>query len=249
MANIIRVKLPDGVHRFKPFTVADYRDFLLVRNDIVTNSEEQQEIVDELMEELFPDYEKSVRGYIFMKVFTSSIGKTLIPLEYECRECGKKHRLMLNLGSKCLESPSIDIDDVKLKFKFLDQTSDDFDQMFLDAIDTVEYNGEIEKWSNLDEESKTQVIDAVTYEKFEEILKKLKPINIKQKIKCCRDYVLECDSILSLFKLLLNQDEIFIFYRINRLLNKSDYAMSDIMQMMPIERNIALGLLEKEAQQ
>ena len=34
MANIIRCKLPDGVHRFKPFTVEDYRDFLLVRNDI-----------------------------------------------------------------------------------------------------------------------------------------------------------------------------------------------------------------------
>ena len=43
MANIVRCELPDGVHRFSPFTVSDYRDFLLVRNDMNTKSPEDQE--------------------------------------------------------------------------------------------------------------------------------------------------------------------------------------------------------------
>jgi hypothetical protein len=42
MANIIRCKLPDGIHRFKPFTVADYRDFLLVRNDMLSKEIKEQ---------------------------------------------------------------------------------------------------------------------------------------------------------------------------------------------------------------
>ena len=42
MANIVRCELPDGVQRFKPFTVEDYRDLLLVRNDMNTKSEEDQ---------------------------------------------------------------------------------------------------------------------------------------------------------------------------------------------------------------
>ncbi|MGZ7259794.1 T4 family baseplate hub assembly chaperone, partial [Streptococcus pyogenes] len=50
MANIIRCVLPDGVHRFKPFTVADYRDFLLVRNDMQHKTyEEQKVIIKELL--------------------------------------------------------------------------------------------------------------------------------------------------------------------------------------------------------
>lgn len=54
MANIIRCKLPDGVHRFKPFTVADYRDFLLVRNDIEHRSpQEQKEIIADLIDDYF----------------------------------------------------------------------------------------------------------------------------------------------------------------------------------------------------
>lgn len=54
MANIIRCKLPDGVHRFKPFTVEDYRDFLLVRNDIEhRSSQEQKEIITDLIDDYF----------------------------------------------------------------------------------------------------------------------------------------------------------------------------------------------------
>lgn len=248
MANIIRVKLPDGVHRFKPFTVADYRDFLLIRNDIVTNLEEQTEIVDELLEELYPSYDAGVRGYIFMKVLTSSIGKTLLPLQYECRQCGKKHRIMLNLSSKELKKPTIEVDNIKLNFKYPHKITDDYADVFLKSIDSIEHEGQEYKWASLDEDTKTQIVDVITYDKFEEILTKLRSININQTIRCCKNTELQIHSPLDLFKLMFSPDEIFIFYRTNRLLNKSEYAMSDIMNMMPIERNIALGLLEKEVQ-
>lgn len=57
MANIVRCEMPDGVHRFKPFTVADYRDLLLVRNDMNNKPvEEQKQLLDELLE----DYRKLV---------------------------------------------------------------------------------------------------------------------------------------------------------------------------------------------
>ena len=57
MANIVRCELPDGVQRFKPFTVEDYRDLLLVRNDMNTKSEEdQKQLIAELMDDYFHDH-------------------------------------------------------------------------------------------------------------------------------------------------------------------------------------------------
>ena len=81
MANIVRCELPDGVQRFKPFTVEDYRDLLLVRNDMNTKSEEdQKQLIAELMDDYFHDHPVEYRPYIFLKVFLSSIGKTKIPV-------------------------------------------------------------------------------------------------------------------------------------------------------------------------
>ncbi|MGQ3469434.1 T4 family baseplate hub assembly chaperone, partial [Xanthomonas campestris] len=73
MANIVRCELPDGVQRFKPFTVEDYRDLLLVRYDMNTKSEEEQkQLIAELMDDYFHDHPAEYRPYIFLKVFLSS---------------------------------------------------------------------------------------------------------------------------------------------------------------------------------
>ncbi|QPI13922.1 baseplate hub assembly catalyst [Serratia phage 4S] len=246
MANILRVKLPEGVQRFKPFTVADYRDLLLIRNDIVSKPEEESQIIDEVLEEFFPEQPKVYRGFIFMNVFTGSIGKTKIPLEYTCPVCEKKHKMLLNLSKPELKEPSIECAGIKLNFKLQDEITEDYDKIFLKAIDSVEYEGQKYSWDELDEDDKNQVIESITYDKFQEILEKLRPIHIERTISCCNQYKLLIDSPISLFKLLLNPDEIFIFYRTNRSLNRAGYSNDDLMKLMPIERNIIIGMIEKE---
>lgn len=244
--NIIRVRLPEGTKRFKPFTVADYRDFLLIRNDLVTNKAEEQEIVDELLEELYPNFTPAERFYIFVKVFTSSIGKSKMPIVFTCPTCGQEHKMILDLALPNMETPTVTIDNLTLTFNYPDVITDDYQKLFTDTISTVSDGENTYKWSDLGIEEKNAVIDMVTFDVFEQIVKKLHPVYISRKFKCCDTHEMVYKDILSVFKLLLNPDEIFLFYRINRVLTRSEYSLQDIMQMLPVERQIALSLIEKE---
>ncbi|ARW57616.1 baseplate [Kosakonia phage Kc304] len=247
MANIVRCKLPDGVHRFKPFTVADYRDFLLVRNDMNTKSKEEQiELIDELLADYFDEYPKSWRPYIFISVFTSSIGKTKIPVSFECPTCGAKKRFMLNLSQEPLVAPVIETSGIKIKFKYPDEINEDLVELISKNIDTVQDSDSEYKWSELDDETKVQVIDSIDYKAFESLVKKLKPLHIEVSFKCCSEYKFVYDSLIDIFKILLNPDEVFSFYQVNHLLVKSHYDLNSVMAMIPIERSIALSLVEKD---
>ena len=119
MANIIRCVLPDGVHRFKPFTVADYRDFLLIRNDMTHKSlEDQKQALDEMLEDYFPQFPSSLRPYIFMKVYTGSIGKTKIPVSYTCPKCDKSRQTLFDISLKDLGEPSVSVAGIEIFFNF-----------------------------------------------------------------------------------------------------------------------------------
>lgn len=247
MANIVRCKLPNGVHRFKPFTVADYRDFLLVRNDMNNKSrEEQTELVDELLNDYFYEYPKSWRPYIFISVFTASIGKTKIPVSFECPECGQNKKFLLNLSQEPLVAPVIEVSGVKIRFNYPDEIDNDLVSLVTNNISSVEDENGIHKWEDLSDDDKLALVDSIDYSTFETIIKKLKPFYIELKFGCCSKHTQVYDSLLDIFKILLNPDEVFSFYQVNHLLVKSKYDLNSVMAMLPIERSIALSLVEKD---
>lgn len=250
MANIIRCVLPDGVHRFKPFKVEDYRDFLLVRNDMETKSEEEQKIlVDELIADYFGEFPESWQKFIFLNVYTGSIGNTKIPVVYECPKCKQVIRALLNLHNEELLNPEVQLSDsIKLIFKFPETTSDNAPELVLNNIIKVEYEGEKYNWDDLDDQTKNSIGDLLTIEKFEQIVKSLKPIHYELRLRCCgKESTIVYDDMYSLFSLLINPDEIFPFYEINHIMNKHGYSTEDIMNMLPVERTMLLALIEKDS--
>ncbi len=249
MANIIRCKLPDGLHRFSPFLVKDYRDFLLIRNDMETKDEDEQaDIVNELAEEYFPSFPKTWQQYIFLNVFTGSIGKTKIPIVFKCPICGKSQKRLFNISQPPLKAPEIKLSDsVTLRFKFPEIDQKSFEQLILDNIETVVHENEEYAWETLDQSTKDSIIDLIDINKFETIVKSLKPIHFELTVKCCDTQKLVYDNLFSIFKLLINPDEVFPFYEINSILIKNGYDQRAIMEMLPAERSIALSLIEKDS--
>lgn len=247
MANIIRCLLPDGVHRFKPFTVEDYRDFLLVRNDIQHRTiEEQHTILDELLEEYFPEYTKTWRPFIFLHVFSGSIGKTKVPISFSCSKCKSKKATQFNIYQKELKMPEVETAGVKIKFNFPDKEYEDKALMISENINSVFYQDQWVPWKEISEESRLLLIDAIDIATFEDIIEQMRPINLTLRMKCCEDHSLAYTDILDVFKLLVAPDEIFTFYQVNHLLIKNHYDLSSVMRMIPVERGIALSLIEKD---
>lgn len=249
MANIIRCKLPDGVHRFKPFSVSDYRDFLLVRNDMLhKDDKEQKELVNELAADYFGEFPPSLQKYIFLHVFTGSIGKTKIPITYECPTCGKVHKRLFNLSMEDgLTNPELVVaDSTKIIFKFPDEDYSDTTKLIMDSIDKVVHNDKTYEWEQLNSATQGKIIDLIDFNKFESIVKMLKPIYFELKLKCCTETSIIYDDLHSVFNLLINPDEVFPFYEINHILIKNKYDWDSIMNMLPSERSIALALIERD---
>lgn len=248
MANIIRCELPDKVRRYKPFTVRDYRDFILVRVNLEDKPpEEQHQLIDELTLDYFDDLPKTWRHYVFLMAFTGSIGKTKIPIVYECPVCGKRHKRIFNISQSPMINPEIEIsEDIKLKFKMPEEMTEDTSKLVVDHIVKVIQHDTEYNWGDLSTESKDSVLDLIDFTKFEEIIKALKPFHFELKMRCCETTLMVYDDLCSIFKLLINPDEVFPFYEINHILAKNNYDPESIMNMLPIERSIALSLIEKD---
>lgn len=246
MANIVRCKLPTGVHRFKPFTVADYRDFLLVRNDLNGKSpEEQLELIEELLADYYGEYPETYRPYIFIKTFTSSIGKTKLPVQFKCKTCDKDKMTFFDLDLPDLNNPIIETCGITITLKFPERKVTDTTQYILDNILSVN-DGEEHSWDSLSNEDKQDVIDAITIEALEDLLKQIKPVYRELNLRCCNTTKSVYDNILNIFKLILNPDEVFSFYQTNHMLAKNHYDVNSVMKMLPIERTIVLSLIEKD---
>lgn len=246
MANIVRCKLPSGVHRFKPFTVADYRDFLLVRNDLNGKSpEEQLELIEELLADYFGDYPETYRPYIFIKTFTSSIGKTKLPVQFTCSVCKQNKMTLFDLDLPDLKNPVIETCGIIITLKFPENKVIDTTQYILDNILNVN-DGEDHSWESLSLDEKQSVIDSITIEALEDLLKQIKPVYRELSLRCCNTTKSVYDNIISIFKLILNPDEVFSFYQTNHMLVKNHYDVNSVMKMLPIERTIVLSLIEKD---
>lgn len=256
MANIIRCVLPDCVRRFKPFTLADYEDFLLLRNHMesLPEIEDHEVIVNELLEDCFPEYPPHWRPYLFVKVFSGSIGKTKLELVYKCPVCEFEHKKILNIAQDDFKEPELTIGNVTLKFKIPEVVEEDVSKAFLNnikecVIDDISY-----KWDELDSSITDQIMTAIDFSMIESIVDKLYPINFKVKFHCkqtekCKDVTKQTVAyrdITALFKLLLTPDEIFNFYDINHTLVKANYDYASLMSMMPAKRNMILSYVERD---
>lgn len=250
MANIIRCKLPDGVHRFKPFTVEDYRDFLLVRNDIEHRSpQEQKEIIADLIADYFGDYPKTWQPFIFLQVFVGSIGKTKVPVTFACPKCKKEKTVPFEIYQKELKEPIFDVANVRIKLNFPSEFYENKAKMITENIHSVQVDEIWYDWKEISESSQIELVDAIEIETLEKILDAMNPINLTLHMSCCNKYVKKYTDIVDVFKLLVNPDEIFTFYQINHTLVKSNYSLNSIMKMIPAERGFVLKLIEKDKQQ
>lgn len=258
MVNIIRCVLPSGVKRFSPFTVADYRDFLLLRNHMMTLPEEEhQTIIDELLEDMFLELPKAHREYAFLKVFSGSMGTTKINLSYTCPICGHVHPKILNIAQEDFVEPSITLGNVTLKFSIPEEFIEDTVEMVISNIKEVIIQNKTYKWLDLSEEHREQIISAIDLDTVDKIVARLRPVNFSVNFHCKQTE--ECkqktkrkvvyDNVLSVFKLLINPEEIFSFYDINHTLNNSGYEYNSVMGMSPAERSMILSFIERDKRQ
>lgn len=246
MANIVRCKLPTGIHRLKPFTVQDYRDILLIRTEMASKtSNEQTVLVNEMLADYFSEFPESYRPYIFLKTFSTSIGKTRLPVQWTCSTCNKVAKTLLNIQIEELKTPVIETCGVKINFKFPDVYEPDPVKFINENIYSVD-DGTLHLWTELSEEDKLSVIDAITLESIEQLLKQIHPIYIEIHMNCCDKRTVTYTNIKDVVNLLLNPDEVFSFYQTNHVLTKSHYDLNSVMKMIPMERTIALSLIEKD---
>lgn len=242
--NIIRVKLPHKTARFKPFTVGEYRDLLLIRNDMESNVADRKAIFDELLEELYPDYTPFEREYIFLNVLNGSTGKAMVDATFTCPKCGATHRLRLKLSQEPMTYPELTVNNITFKFKMPNAPGAP-DSIFLETLYKVSDGVSEFDWDDLRSQHDA-LIDMISFEEFSELAKSFKPIRVEQHIKCCVDHHIQFDNMQDLFMVLINPAEVFNFYKINRALVRHDYSIADIMGMFPVERSIVLSLVEKE---
>ena len=249
MSKIIRCILPDKVERFEPFTVKDYRDLLLLRNDLDKNSiDAQEEMINEILNIYFPDQPVNYQYYIFCVVFLSSIGKTKLPLVAECPKCGSPVSFMANFEHKGLYHPNIQLGNgLSIKIKFPETPVIDVPEYIVDNILSVKDSENEYSFNNLSEEERNLVIDGIGKNELAEIMYKILPLNYNiSYYHCDKKYEFKVNDFLTFFKMIIHPDEIFPFYQINHRLIRFHYDLNSIMNMLPLERNVALSLIEKD---
>lgn len=248
MSKIIRCNLPDGVKRFKPFTVRDYRDLLLMRNDMEKNPIYiQEEILNELLDMYFPGEPINYQIYIFCVVFLSSIGKTKLPLIAECPKCKTPTTFMVNFAHKGLSHPTIKTSGLTIKIRFPKIPIKDIPEYIVNNIMTVADSEKEYNWDSMSKEEKNVVIDCIGKNELEEIVNKLNVLNYDiSYYHCGEKHGFIASDILTIFKMFIHPDEVFSFYQINHRLVQFHYDLNSIMDMLPIERTVALSLIEKD---
>lgn len=253
--NIIRIKYMNRVERITPFTVEELRDIILIRADFKNHDKNEQKIIlDETLEELFPNVEPKFRGYFFIEKYIGSIGGSKLQIVVGCPSCKHETNMMLDLKQDDLNGITLDKEDVSIMFSYPDQLYYDenniplYDKIFLENISKVKYKGEMYDWDSLDDESKDGVINMIEFSDFETIINKMKIVRIYRKFKCkCKRIIeVEMNDILDIFKVSIDERSINLFYDINSILVKSGFSIRDIMGMIPIERTIYLNQIEKE---
>ncbi|UIW12578.1 MAG: baseplate [Enterobacter phage ENC19] len=238
MIDIIRVKLPGGVKRFPMFTVRDQLSFLLTSADMEGKTlTEQQEMLDEILDIMYPGYSRTEQENIFTKVYCVSFGKNAIKIRIK-GSSGQSEAFM-HVTDYVLQNEYALDDSLTLGFKFPKHRNNS-EQLFLECIQYVKQDGERYEWNALDEDTKNAILDLVSIEDMENIVKLLR--------KSCHVTVrdIEFSDLLTLYKILFNKSELNEFFKTNYLLNKNTVQIEPIMNGSPMERSIYVALLAED---
>lgn len=238
----VRFNIFDDKYRFKPFTVKDYRDLLLVRAEL----EDDDKALDDLLEYLFSDIDINYRPLAFMKRLIASIGKDKLKMRFKCSKCEKEKMFIFNIETKHVDYVEYTVPktNIKLKVKpsLLNTEQDSFE--FLDNIYEVSTDLSI-KWTDLSKSDKDQIYNALDLHDINSIKEK-SLIKYSYNTKCCESKSVNIYNFLDMYKILFTIDEIFDFYKTNRILNTKGYSNNDLMNMLYVERSIALSLILSE---
>lgn len=236
MIDVIRVELPTGIKRFKMFTVSEQLRFLLTSSDMEKKTEqEQQTILDEVLDILYPGYSRTEQEYIFVKVYIASFGKDVIRIKVKSKS--KEQETFMIITNFILRNEYKIDDDLTLGFTF-PKTRETNDDMFIECISYIKFKDKKYPWNELSEETKNRVVDSVDFTALKEIytmLRKSCSVEIKK-----NEFA---DTLLPLFRILFSKTEIEDFFRTNFYLNKNGLNIDTMMNISPMERTVYVALL------
>lgn len=223
------------------FTVRDQLSFLLTSADMEGKGiKEQQEMLDEILDVLYPGYTRTEQENIFVKVYCVSFGKSAIKIRIKGGS-GQSEAFM-HVHDYVLKNEYQVSDEITLGFTF-PRNREISENIFLECIQYVKQDGDRYEWNALDEETKNAILDLVAIDDMESIVKLLR--------KSCHVSVrdIEFSDLLTLYKILFNKSELNEFFKTNYLLNKNDVHIEPIMNSSPMERSIYVALLAEDLRQ
>lgn len=243
MIKFIRFKIFDKTYKFKPFTVKDYRDLLIIRSEYSNDPT----VLDELLEDLYPSIEKQYRFSAFIKVFSSSLGKDKIKVKLTCKEHGNKQAFL------DLYTPNIDYTkhtinqgtEYEMNLVFRPGVPGECPVDFIkDSLMYIEQDNKMYEVASLGTQDIDDILANITSKDVNEIMKKCNVINYEILGTCCIKHTFT--DIKSLYEVLFDVSELFEYYKINRYLVKNGYTNNDVMDMMLAERTISVAIVSKE---
>ena len=238
MIDVIRVQLPEQVKRFPMFTVDDQLRFLQTSADMEGKSlTEQQQILDEVLDVLYPSYSKTEQEYIFTKVYCVSFGKAAIRISI--KNGSSSSEAFMHITDYELQNEYKVDEQITLGFRFPKTRKVD-ETMFLECISYIVHNGTRYDWASLSDDTHEKVCDLVDMEDIENIvtmLTKSCEIKIKQD---------SFSNLLTLFKILFTKNEMIDFFKTNYLLNKHKIDIGTISKVSPMERSVYVSMLAED---
>lgn len=240
--DIVRFKIFDKKYRFSPFTVKEYRDLLLVRAEL----EQDSTALDDLLEYMFPDIDHNYRWFAFMRRYIATVGKDKIKMKYKCSSCEKSNLFIFNIKTDSIEYKKYDVRKTNLRLILKPSVKTDISSLeFLDNIYKVVTDDKEYIWDDMSDDDKKQIYNSIDLIDINN-MKDLSLLSYEYKTRCCNERIVKIYNFIDLYKILFTIDEIFDFYKTNRILTTKGYSNNDLMDMLYVERTIALSLIHNE---
>lgn len=234
--NVVRVKIKGEYKRFPLLTSTDFRDLLFISSDMENKTNEEcQQILDEVLDMLYPGYSRLEQEHIFTKVYCMSFGKNVIKVSFD----GGSGVTFMVIHDMEL-SNEYKIGDITIGFKYPKNRMTEDVSQFIGCIDYIIQGDEKYEWCALSEETRNDILDIIEVKDIENIVNMLThscDVSIKKH---------KINTLLPLFKILFSKAELTTFYKTNYIMAKHSINIDTLMKSTPMERTIYIALLADE---